>query len=139
MRNWILILAIGGGLVSAGLGAKWISKARDNKPAPDTVIEDVEGAVEVARNDSMQRAGYFMILCLVTGTAGGFFAWKGQGKVAATILITSACLPMIFAVQSVYATVSLFAAGVLAIALKDPEPAPSAQVAPGAPAATAIS
>src|SRR5262245_51441602 len=119
MRISALILGILGGLAAALLGIKWLADAAQ---ARHSIAAIKAMGVNINEIESLVRAAYCLLGSLALGIAGGVFSLKGNGKVAAALLIAGAIVPAMFSAKTLIATLFLVIVALLAFFAKPKQP-----------------
>jgi hypothetical protein len=112
MRITTLVLGTLGGLFSAAIGMKWLSDAEE-------YAKELELAAQLGMDTgSLVTAAYLLLLTFVAAIVGGFYAFKGQGKLAAGILLAGGILPGLFEGRAFLPTALVIVAGLVALKIK---------------------
>jgi hypothetical protein len=91
---------------------KWLSDAEE-------YAKELELAAQLGMDTgSLVTAAYLLLLTFVAAIVGGFYAFKGQGKLAAGILLAGGILPGLFEGRAFLPTALVIVAGLVALKIK---------------------
>ena len=120
MRIVGLILGVLGGLAAGALGIKWLSDAHQMR---ELIGAARQLGLDTGELDKLVMAAYVLIASMVIGIIGGVLAFKGKGRIAGSIMLVGALLPVVFAPKALAFTFLLLIAGGLSLMAK-PKPQP---------------
>ncbi|OFW06361.1 MAG: hypothetical protein A3H96_22270 [Acidobacteria bacterium RIFCSPLOWO2_02_FULL_67_36] len=117
MRWIVLVLGVLGGLLAAALGITWIS---DYNRLQATVRELSSAGADLSALSGLVRAAYVLLVGAVLGLAGGAVALRGQGRLAAGLLLVCPIVAAVMTPKSLVGSFLLILAGGLALLVRPP-------------------
>ncbi|HEY9061606.1 MAG TPA: hypothetical protein VIO64_14025 [Pseudobacteroides sp.] len=122
MRIAVIIIVILGSLVSAGLGAKWVSDYNGSKQELASLSETskelgLDISSEMKELEKARNCGYALILCGIIALISVFLL-RRLGKISAIIIIITGIIPVFFTAITLVFTFMLILGGILGFFVK---------------------